>query len=78
LKRKNAIDRIALTKRSLQALGCGTTSESFKTMWARFQGKAFPQVDKPAWRGKDADGVPGDQSAWFLSRLTGRAYTRKG
>jgi hypothetical protein len=77
LKRKNAVDRIALTKRSLEALGCGKTSESFRTMWARFQGKAFPKVDKPAWRGRDADGIPGDESAWFLARLTGRAYTRK-
>jgi hypothetical protein len=77
LKRKNAVDRIALTKRSLQALGCGKTSEAFNTMWRRFQAKAFPQVNKPAWHGKDADGVPGDESAWYLSRLTGRAYTRK-
>lgn len=77
LKRRNAVDRVALTKRSLEALGCGKTSESFRTMWARFQAKAFPNVDKPAWHGDDADGIPGDESAWYLARLTGRAYTRK-
>jgi hypothetical protein len=77
LTRAGAAERIALTRATLRVLGCGNDrTDSFRSMWARFQAKAFRQVGKPAWHGSDADGIPGDESAWYLSRLCGRAYTR--